>query len=59
MGKEWNWHASGRFTASTEMMDLLSDNQNWDISPLWGHPVIASACLPLQEITETDLMPEL
>jgi hypothetical protein len=39
------------------MMDLLSDNQNWDISPLWGHPVIASACLAtLQEITETDLM---
>jgi 4-aminobutyrate aminotransferase-like enzyme len=31
--------------------------QNWDISPLLGHPVIASACLAtLQEITETDLM---
>jgi hypothetical protein len=23
--------ACGRITASTEMMDLLSDNQNWDI----------------------------
>jgi 4-aminobutyrate aminotransferase-like enzyme len=43
-------------TASTEMMDLLII-QNWDISPLLGHPVIASACLAtLQEITETDLM---
>jgi 4-aminobutyrate aminotransferase-like enzyme len=37
-------NASGRFTASTEMMDLLSDNPKTGTSPLWGHPVIASAC---------------
>jgi hypothetical protein len=34
--KEGWRNACGRFTASTEMMDLLSDNPNWDISPLWG-----------------------
>jgi hypothetical protein len=40
------------------MMDLLSDNPKLGISPLWG---TLSRQLPgyLQEITETDLMPEL
>jgi acetylornithine/succinyldiaminopimelate/putrescine aminotransferase len=48
----------GAFTASTEMMDLLSDNPKLGhITTFGGHPVIASACLAtLQEITETDLM---
>ncbi|PKH68818.1 aspartate aminotransferase family protein [Flavobacterium sp. ALD4] len=49
----------GAFTASTAMMDLLSDNPKLGhITTFGGHPVIASACLAtLQEITETDLMP--
>ena len=49
----------GAFTASTEMMDLLSDNPKLGhITTFGGHPVIAAACLAtLQEITETDLMP--
>ncbi len=48
----------GAFTASTAMMDLLSDNPKLGhITTFGGHPVIASACLAtLQEITETDLM---
>ncbi|WP_367752124.1 aspartate aminotransferase family protein [Flavobacterium sp. WC2430] len=48
----------GAFTASTEMMDLLSDNPKLGhITTFGGHPVIAAACLAtLQEITETDLM---
>ena len=48
----------GAFTASAEMMDLLSDNPKLGhITTFGGHPVIASACLAtLQEITETDLM---
>jgi glutamate-1-semialdehyde aminotransferase len=49
----------GAFTASTEMMDLLSDNPKLGHITTLGHPVIASACLAtLQEITETDLMPK-
>jgi acetylornithine/N-succinyldiaminopimelate aminotransferase len=49
----------GAFTASSEMMDLLSDNPKLGhITTFGGHPVIAAACLAtLQEITETDLMP--
>lgn len=48
----------GAFTASSEMMDLLSDNPKLGhITTFGGHPVIASACLAtLQELTETDLM---
>jgi 4-aminobutyrate aminotransferase-like enzyme len=53
MGKEWV-EECGRFTASTEMMDLLSDNPKLGHITTLGHPVIASACLAtLQEITET------
>ncbi|SHM02990.1 aspartate aminotransferase family protein [Flavobacterium xanthum] len=50
----------GAFTASAKMMDLLSDNPKLGhITTFGGHPVIASACLAtLQEITETNLMPE-
>jgi hypothetical protein len=32
------------FTASSAMMDLLSDNPKWVIT-FGGHPVIAAACL--------------
>jgi len=48
----------GAFTASAEMMDLLSDNPKLGhITTFGGHPVIAAACLAtLQEITETNLM---
>ncbi|MFV8337177.1 aspartate aminotransferase family protein [Flavobacterium sp. RSP29] len=48
----------GAFTASSAMMDLLSDNPKLGhITTFGGHPVIASACLAtLQEITETNLM---
>jgi acetylornithine/succinyldiaminopimelate/putrescine aminotransferase len=48
----------GAFTASTAMMDLLSDNPKLGhITTFGGHPVIAAACLAtLQEITETDIM---
>jgi acetylornithine/N-succinyldiaminopimelate aminotransferase len=50
----------GAFTASTEMMNLLSHNPKLGhITTFGGHPVIASACLAtLQEITETNLIPE-
>ncbi|TDE07584.1 aspartate aminotransferase family protein [Flavobacterium sandaracinum] len=50
----------GAFTASSVMMDLLSDNPKLGhITTFGGHPVIASACLAtLQEITETNLMTE-
>ena len=50
----------GAFTASSAMMDLLSDNPKLGhITTFGGHPVIASACLAtLQEITETNLMDE-
>lgn len=50
----------GAFTASAEMMDLLSTNPKLGhITTFGGHPVIAAACLAtLQEITETNLMKE-
>jgi 4-aminobutyrate aminotransferase-like enzyme len=50
----------GAFTASPEMMDLLShDPKLGHITTFGGHPVIAAACLAtLQEITETNLMAE-
>ena len=50
----------GAFTASAEMMDLLSNNPKLGhITTFGGHPVIAAACLAtLQEITETTLMKE-
>jgi 4-aminobutyrate aminotransferase-like enzyme len=55
MGKRNGWrNACGRFTASTEMMDLLSDN------PKLGHITTFGApchCVSLfSYITETDLM---
>lgn len=48
----------GGFTASGEMMDLLSHNPKLGhITTFGGHPVIAAACLAtLQELTETDIM---
>ncbi|MFP9116050.1 aspartate aminotransferase family protein [Flavobacterium sp. RHBU_3] len=48
----------GAFTASSEMMDLLShDPKLGHITTFGGHPVIAAACLAtLQEILETDIM---
>ncbi|MUV04028.1 aminotransferase class III-fold pyridoxal phosphate-dependent enzyme [Flavobacterium rakeshii] len=48
----------GAFTASDEMMDLLShDPKLGHITTFGGHPVIAAACLAtLQELTETDIM---
>lgn len=48
----------GAFTASPEMMDLLShDPKLGHITTFGGHPVIAAACLAtLQEMTETDIM---
>ena len=48
----------GAFTASPEMMDLLShDPKLGHITTFGGHPVIAAACLAtLQEIMETDIM---
>ena len=50
----------GAFTASAEMMDLLShDPKLGHITTFGGHPVIAAACLAtLQEVTETHLMAE-
>ncbi|HEX8576736.1 MAG TPA: aspartate aminotransferase family protein [Flavobacterium sp.] len=50
----------GAFTASTAMMDLLSNNPKLGhITTFGGHPVIAAACLAtLQELIETDLMPQ-
>ena len=47
----------GAFCASSEMMDLLSDNPKLGhITTFGGHPVIAAACLAtLQEITENEL----
>ncbi len=48
----------GAFTASSKMMDLLSDNPKLGhITTFGGHPVIAAAALAtLQEITETNLI---
>jgi acetylornithine/succinyldiaminopimelate/putrescine aminotransferase len=50
----------GAFTASSEMMDLLShDPKLGHITTFGGHPVIAAACLAtLQEVLETNLMAE-
>jgi acetylornithine/succinyldiaminopimelate/putrescine aminotransferase len=50
----------GAFTASREMMALLSNNPKLGhITTFGGHPVIAAAALAtLQEITETNLMQE-
>ncbi|TVZ23567.1 acetylornithine/succinyldiaminopimelate/putrescine aminotransferase [Dokdonia sp. Hel_I_63] len=50
----------GAFTASREMMSLLSDNPKLGhITTFGGHPVIAAAALAtLQEITESNLMQE-
>lgn len=50
----------GAFTASAEMMDLLShDPKLGHITTFGGHPVIAAACLAtLQELTETNLITE-
>ena len=50
----------GAFTASSEMMDSLSDNPKMGhITTFGGNPVIAAAALAtLQKITESDLMPE-
>jgi len=50
----------GAFTAAPERMDLLShDPKLGHITTFGGHPVIAAASLAtLQEITETNLMPE-
>ena len=47
----------GAFCASSEMMDLLSDNPKLGhITTFGGHPVIAAACLAtLQEIIENEL----
>lgn len=48
----------GAFTASPEMMDLLShDPKLGHITTFGGHPVIAAACLAtLQELVQTDIM---
>ena len=50
----------GAFSASSEVMDSLSDNPKMGhITTFGGHPVIAAAALAtLREITETDLMAE-
>lgn len=50
----------GAFTASTALMDLLSDNPKMGhITTFGGNPVVAAAALAtLQEITETDLIAE-
>lgn len=50
----------GAFSASEQHMELLSDNPKLGhITTFGGHPVIAAACLAtLQEITETNLIPE-
>ena len=48
----------GAFTASSKLMDVLSDNPKLGhITTFGGNPVIAAAALAtLQEITESDLM---
>ena len=50
----------GAFTASTALMDLLSDNPKMGhITTFGGNPVVAAAALAtLQEITQTDLIAE-
>ena len=48
----------GAFTASSAMMDLLTENPKLGhITTFGGHPVIASACLAtLKELTETNII---
>ena len=48
----------GAFTASSAMMDLLTENPRLGhITTFGGHPVIAAACLAtLKELTQTNLM---
>ncbi|WP_341215201.1 aspartate aminotransferase family protein [uncultured Wocania sp.] len=48
----------GAFTASSKLMDLLSDNPKLGhITTFGGHPVIAASALAtLQEVTESNLM---
>ena len=48
----------GAFTASSAMMDLLTENPKLGhITTFGGHPVIAAACLAtLKELTQTNLM---
>lgn len=48
----------GAFTASTELMDMLSENPSMGhITTFGGNPVIAAGALAtLQEVLETDLM---
>lgn len=50
----------GAFVAKQQYMDLLMENPKLGhITTFGGHPVIAAACLAtLQEITETDLIPQ-
>ena len=50
----------GAFSASEELMDLLMDNPKLGhITTFGGNPLIAAAALAtLQEITETDLIPQ-
>jgi acetylornithine/N-succinyldiaminopimelate aminotransferase len=50
----------GAFTASAEMMDLLSDNPKLGhITTFGGHPVIAAACLAtLETLLQSNLMAE-
>lgn len=50
----------GAFTASEKLMSLLQDNPKLGhITTFGGHPVIAAAALAtLEEITETDLIPQ-
>ncbi len=50
----------GAFTATSAMMDLLTENPKLGhITTFGGHPVIAAACLAtLKELTETNLMQE-
>ena len=50
----------GAFTASSAMMDLLTENPKLGhITTFGGHPVIAAACLAtLKELTESNLMEE-
>ncbi|OYX25876.1 MAG: aspartate aminotransferase family protein [Flavobacteriales bacterium 32-35-8] len=49
----------GAFTASSKLMDLLSENPKLGhITTFGGHPLIAASALAtLKEITESDLMP--
>ena len=50
----------GAFVASSQIMDLLSDNPRLGhVTTFGGHPVIAAACLAtLREITESGLIPD-